>query len=531
MPTKSELARQEVYGMIRARNPVIWVVTREEARVEGYIAEAALTAEYEACTWDVAAGFATITGETINKDIVDPDEALKYIEAESKKKGARKAWIMRDMGPWLVPPIGLTPQRRLRNLARALPEVDLKEGSPQVIIVFSTSPNVPEELLNDVSVINWPLPDREEVAELLDDAISRLDEKWQAKALVGRGAKDAAIDAAVGLTGAEAEACFARSLVQTRKIDPKTVAGAKKEIVSRDGLVQWYDPLPGGLAAVGGLGNLKRWLDRRKLAYSAKARAYGLPPPKGALLAGVPGCGKSMTAKATSAAWGVPLLKLDLGALKSKFVGDSEARIRRALQVIESIGRCVVWIDELEKALAGATQGAADGGVSSDSLGVLLNWMQERKGEAFVLATANDAEKLPPELMRKGRFDCVFFVDLPNFEEKVEVLKAALAAHGRGDLDVSLGRVAEACTDFTSSEIAALVPEAMFKAFAEDRELTTEDLLFEAEGTVPLAKTAEGRIADLRRWGAANAVPASDTPAARMAVPTRRGRRLEMGTV
>jgi SpoVK/Ycf46/Vps4 family AAA+-type ATPase len=264
------------------------------------------------------------------------------------------------------------------------------------------------------------------------------------------------------------------------------------------------------LDEVGGLENMKEWLLARKLAYSAKARAYGLPAPKGVFVAGISGCGKSLTAKSVPTAFGCPLLKLDLGSLKSKFVGDSEANLRKALAVIKAIGRCVVWIDEIEKALQGATSGSSDGGVSSDALGVLLTWMQERDSEAFIIATANDTSSLPPELMRKGRFDEFFFVDLPNDEEREGVLLAALASHGRAKVGIDLAAVAEACVNFTGAEIASIVPEAMFAAFSDDgREIITADLVKVAKGVVPLAETAKEKIAAMRNWAVGRAKSAS----------------------
>ena len=276
----------------------------------------------------------------------------------------------------------------------------------------------------------------------------------------------------------------------------------KRRVIARERVLEWFDPIPGGIDAVGGLDVLKGWLSQRRLAYSPAARAYGLPAPKGMLLVGPPGTGKSLTAKAVATAWGVPLLKMDLGALKSKFVGDSEANIRKAFGVIEAIGRCVVWLDEIEKALAGATQGAADGGVSSDALGAILGWMQERQGEAFVVATSNDAASLPPELLRKGRFDEVFFVDMPNAGERSDVLKASLKAHNRAPLHPEkMEEVAAACDGFTGSEIAAIVPDALFAAFADGaRELLVSDLVTAARSVVPLSKTAAEKIEKLRDW-------------------------------
>jgi hypothetical protein len=434
---------------------------------------------------------------------------------------------MRDLAPWLVGPIGMTTVRQVRNLARLLPTVP--RDNAQALIVITSEANVPAELAGHATVIEWPLPDREEIAAILDAAVDGLPEELRVKA-APNGTRDSAIDAAIGLSGEEAQACYARSLVQHRRIDPATVAKEKKRIIARERVLEWYDPIPGGLDAVGGLDCLKEWLVSRKLAYSPAARAYGLPAPRGALLVGVPGCGKSLTAKAIATAWGVPLLRLDLGSLKSKFVGESEGNLRKALRVIEAIGRCVVWLDEIEKALAGATQGAADGGVSSDALGSILSWMQERSGEAFVIATANDATSLPPELLRKGRFDEIWSIDLPNRVERVEIAAAALRQHGRDPQRIDLPRIGDECEGFTGSEIAALVPDALYAAFADgEREIETRDLLKAAGTIVPLSKTAAEKIARLREWAAARARPAT-TPEGNAAPTGRReqGRAIDL---
>jgi hypothetical protein len=375
--TKSQAIAADISALLRARNSLLWVATREEARVERYLIEAASAAGYVSRTWDVAQGVVDIAGEPERIGSADPE----------------------------------------------------REGA-QAIILLTTSTNIPAELTGHATVIEWPLPDRAEIAAILEVAIDALPGELKGSA-TPNGQRDAAIDAAVGLAGEEAAACYARSLVQLRRIDPATVAQEKRRVIARERVLEWFDPLPGGLDAVGGLENLKAWLESRRLAYSPRARAYGLPAPKGALLVGVPGCGKSLTAKAVATAWGVPLLRVDLGALKSKFGGESEGNLRKAFRVIEAIGRCVVWVDEIEKALQGATSGSADGGVSADALGAILSWMQERPGEAFIISTCNDIEGLPPELLRKGRFDDIWFVDLPSEQERRLVLTATLRSYGR----------------------------------------------------------------------------------------------------
>jgi len=506
-PTKSQEIAADIAALLRARNPLLWVVTREEARAERYLTEAAGAAGYIPRTWDAAQGVVeSLTGKVGNSDLRDPAATLSLI-ADRTKGTERGVYIMRDLPAWLIGLAGATTNRQLRNLARLLPTT--KRESAQAIIVLTPSAEVPAELAGHATVIEWPLPDRDEIASILDAAIGSLPEEMKGKA-APNGKREAAIDAAVGLSGEEAASCYARSLVQLRLIDPATVSKEKRRVIARERVLEWFDPLPGGLDAVGGLENLKAWLAARRTAYSPEARAYGLPAPKGALLVGVPGCGKSLTAKAIATAWGVPLLRVDLGALKSKFVGESEGNLRKAFRVIEAIGRCVVWFDEIEKALEGATSGAADGGVSSDALGAVLSWMQERSGEAFVIATANNVDGLPPELLRKGRFDEVWFVDLPTKPERRSILSAALRAHGRGGVAVNDDVINGATEGFTGAEIAALVPDALYTAYADGaREITSEDLRLAAQTTVPLGKTAAEKIGKLRKWAEGRARPAT----------------------
>jgi hypothetical protein len=506
----------DISALLRSRVSLLWVVSREEARVEGFLFEAAASAGYSARCWDVAQGVTDMTGKPPSPNIgsADPGDTLNAISNRARGSGTtsdRCVWIMRDLAPWLSGPVGMTTVRQLRNLARLLPSVPRDRA--QAIIILTSSAEVPPELSGHATVIEWPLPDRGEIARILDAAINALPAEMQGAAALN-GARDAAIDAAVGLSAEEAQNCFARSLVQHRRIDPPTVAKEKKRVIARERVLEWHDPLPGGLDAVGGLDALKTWLESRKSAYSPAARAYGLPTPKGALIVGVPGTGKSLTAKAIATAWGVPLLRLDLGGLKSKFVGESEGNLRKALGVVEALGRAILWIDEIEKALAGATGSAADGGVSADALSTILVWMSERAGEAFLIATANDASVLPPELLR--RFDTIWSVDLPNHTERQQIILAALRAHNRtpGN-DLWAYDVASATDGFTGAEIAGLVPDAMYRAFADNgRDIDVQDILDATISVVPLSKSSSEKIDKLRAWAVGRARPATTPEAA-----------------
>jgi SpoVK/Ycf46/Vps4 family AAA+-type ATPase len=485
----------DISSLLRARNPLIWCVTREEARAERIVFDAATAAGYVPMWWDCSGGIANLDG-VVDAAAADPGVALAAIR-DSKK---RQVWIMRDLHAWFRDP---TVTRALRSLCRTLPQAPRDQA--RAVIILSPSSEIPPELSGHAIVVDVPLPDRTEISQLLDAAVEALPEEFRAGA-APNGTRDAAIDAALGLSAEEAQSTFARSLIATKRIEPAAVANEKRRVIARERVLEWFDPLPSGLDGVGGLEVLKAWLRQRRQAFTPKAREYGLQPPKGVLLVGVPGCGKSLSAKAIAAAWGMPLLRLDMGALKSKWIGESEGNIRKALQVAETVSPAILWLDEIEKALAGATQGAADGGVSSDALGTVLSWMQDRAGSVFVVATANDVSKLPPELLRKGRFDEVFFVDTPTAAERVSILRAALREHGRDVDSIDAAAVAEATPEFTGAELSALVPDAMFTAFADgERPITTDDLVNAARSTVPLARTAGDRITELRKWATGRA--------------------------
>lgn len=500
--TRGQLKAADVAAGLRARCALFWVVSAEEGRLERALIESAATARYTVRLWDCVGGVTDAAGAEVGPGRSGGDPAACLAAIRDSRE--RAVWIMRDLGPWTKDP---TVCRALRNLGRALPSSPRDEA--RAIIVTSPTADVPPELADLAVVVTWDLPDREEIAAIFDGVIAGLPAEVAANA-VADGVREAAIEAAIGLSAEAAASTYARSLVtQDKRIVPSVVAAEKKRTISGKGL-DWYDPDPRGLAAVGGLDPLKAWLTLRQSAFSEAARAFGLAAPKGIMLVGVPGCGKSLIAKAIAAAWGVPLLRCDLGGAKSPFVGASEANIRKLFAVAEAIGRCVLWIDEIEKALAGATQGAADGGVSADALGTFLSWMQDRKGQVFVIATANDVSKLPPELLRKGRFDEMFFVDLPTATERRAILSVTLAERGRDASTVDVAKIAAACGDFTGSEVAAIVPDALFAAFADGaRALTTADLLAAAATVTPLAKTASEKIKALRDWSNGRARPSS----------------------
>ena len=308
------------------------------------------------------------------------------------------------------------------------------------------------------------------------------------------------------------------AVVETRGIDPKVIAREKARTLKRNGLVEVVEATT-SLDDIGGIRQLQEWLQRRGGAFSASAKAYGLPAPKGLLIVGIPGTGKSLTAKATAGAFGLPLLRLDMGRVFGGIVGQSEANLRSVIQTAEAIAPCVLWIDEIEKGFSGSkSSGSTDGGTSSRVFGSFLSWMQEKDQPVFVVATANDVSKLPPEFLRKGRFDEMFFVDLPDAQERAQIWDIVIKRHGRRPADFDTVVLSRACEQFTGAEIEAVFIDALHEAYAEGREPGPKDILDAMAHTVPLAQLMDGQIGALRHWAKGRArdagAPVKSTPAA-----------------
>lgn len=515
--------KDDITALLRARHTLLWVVTREEQRVEAQIIEAARAANYPVQFWDCATGLQDATGRVLDGSMVAPVGGMPpgIIDAV-RDRTVRMVYVLRDLHLFLRDPFAL---RGLRSLARGLQKAPKAEA--RTVIVLAPSAEVPPELTGHATIIDWPLPQRADIAKLLDDVVASLPDDIREGAAPPE-VREAAIDAAVGLTAEEAANCYARSLVSQRRIIPAIVAGEKKRVIARGRGVTWEDPDPAGLNAVGGLDLVKEWLVQRRAAFSERARAYGLPAPKGLFLVGLPGTGKTLVSRCVAAAWGLPLLSLDFGGMQSKFVGESQTNLRTTLSLLEAVAPCVVRVDEIEKALAGASGPAGDGGVAADALGTFLSWMQERRAPVFVIATANDVRALPPELLRKGRFDEVFFVDLPTSAERAQVVVVACRKYGVDPARIDLAKIAAVTKGFSGAEIAALVPDAMFVAFADgERPIETGDLIAAAVNVVPLAKTASEKIENLREWARGRARLAS-RPEEAAQVQTSAGRSLDL---
>lgn len=499
MSENSTKVNTKITSWFRARNTLMLVRTDDEMRVERALIQCAASAKFEVRFWDCDRGI-TDSNDTVMMQSGDPSAMLGFIRTRKD----RAVYVLRDLHKWFGDPTIL---RKLRNLSKDL-QVAPPNESRSILLLSPMAMELPRDV-PELKTIDYPLPDREEVARLLDDTLNALPESMRADA-APNGTRERAVDAALGLSALNISNSYAVSLVTNRKVDPALVTSEKKALIAGMPGITWSEPDPRGLDAIGGYNELKQWCLSRKAAFTQEARDFGLPAPKGAMLVGLPGTGKSLAAKCIATVFGIPLLRGDLGGAKSKFVGDSEQNIRRLIQLAETMAPCVLWFDEIEKALAGASGPQGDGGVSTDALGVILSWMQEKTASVFVIATANDVRQLPPELLRKGRFDEMFFVDLPQHGERTEIVAAALKERGRSTDGIDLGAIASVTDGFVGAEIAALVPDALYIAFSDGkRAITTEDLKLVASRVVPLSKTASEKITSLRDWANGRARPAS----------------------
>jgi SpoVK/Ycf46/Vps4 family AAA+-type ATPase len=317
------------------------------------------------------------------------------------------------------------------------------------------------------------------------------------------------IKSAQGLILDEIEAVFARSLVEHKRFDLNAILEEKQQIIRKSGLLEYYAP-DSNLMGVGGMELLKDWLAKRQKSFTDAAREYGLPAPKGILLLGVQGCGKSLTAKAVGAQWNLPLLKLDVGRIFGSLVGQSEENIRKAIKVAESVAPCILWADELEKGFAGMSgSGVSDSGTTARVFSTFLTWMQEKTAPVFLIATANDVQVLPPEMLRKGRFDEIFFVDLPDGPEREEIFTIHLKKRKRDLGKFKLKALSKATEGFSGAEIEQVIVGAMFVAFDAGREVAQKDILDEAKAVVPLSVMMREEIEELRTWAEMRTRPAS----------------------
>lgn len=414
------------------------------------------------------------------------------------------AFILKDFHRHMDDPVVV---RRLRDVGQKF------STNRRTVILMGPRVIVPPELGSLVEFLELPLPDRQRLRQLIDETVVRVAKTHALQRKLDASGVESLSENLRGLTEEEAERALSQALVARYAICPETVTDvieAKKAMLKRQEMLEFV-PATESMASVGGLDNLKRWLGERRGAWEDKAREFGLEPPRGVIILGVQGCGKSLCARAVAGEWKLPLVKFDTAAIYDKYIGETEKRIHKVFKVAESLAPCVLWIDELEKVFAGSgpDSASADAGVSSRLLASFLSWMQDRKAPVFVAATCNNVIVLPPELIRKGRFDELFFVDLPTQAERKQIFAIQLEKRKRNPLEFDLERIATAAQGFSGAEIESAVQTAMYGAFARKQDVTTQGLLNALAGTVPLSTTRAEEIQDLRGWAKERAVWAS----------------------
>jgi hypothetical protein len=496
----------EIETLIRARYPILYIISSEEMRVQQLVWDIAKKRQKKMFEWSystgiVPAGTSIQSQKNRNPTTKDPLAALDQVIEQVEPA----IFFFKDFHPFLTKN-NFAITRKLKEIALHL------KNSFKTIVLVSPILEIPTELEKEITVLNHPLPARDDLSALLDKIIADVKQFKQVKIELDDAGRERLLQAALGLTLGEAENVFAKIIVKDERLsgeDVNEVFAEKQQIIRKSGLLEYYATNE-SFTNVGGMAVLKEWLDKRAIAFTTEARAFGLPAPKGILMLGVQGCGKSLCAKAVSNLWQLPLLRFDMGRMFGSLVGSSEENVRRAIAVAESVAPAILWVDEIDKAFAGSQgSGATDGGTTARVFGTFLTWLSEKTAPVFVVATANDISQLPPELLRKGRLDEIFFVDLPSRDERLEVFRIHVTKRGRDAAQFDLAALAEASPNFSGAEIEEAINSALYDAFYAHSELTTPQILTALAQTVPLAKTMDEQINRLRSWAEGRARNAS----------------------
>lgn len=505
---------QQVDTLVRAVYPIIYIVSHEESRVAKALRRVATQRDRQFFTWSCTRGISDGNGGgTSGEDaLMDPLDALEYVNGYN----APAMFAFMDLHAYLDDD---AIKRKVRELADSL------KTESKTLIIVASSLTLPPELEKQVTVLDWPLPGNEEIGSLFDEVIGRMNSRGLRLEFTPEE-REKIITSCLGLTEDEIDNVLAKSLVTHKNVALDVIIGEKAQIIRKSGILDFY-PVDESFGNVGGLDNLRRWLEKRGNAFSTRAREFGLPMPKGVVLLGVQGCGKSLICKALASLWKMPLLRFDVGKIFAGIVGSTEANIRRAISTAEAISPCILWIDEMEKGFAGSQSSSmTDGGVTARALSTFLTWQQEKRDPVFTIATCNSIRSMPPEMLRKGRFDEIFFIDLPTREERVTIFTIHLQKRNRNPDNFDLQMLAAASEYFSGAEIESAVEAGMFDAFdeGETSDVTTDHIVSALGDTVPLAVTAKEEIEALRAWAVARARFASN----HVEVEVRRGEHREI---
>jgi ATPase family associated with various cellular activities (AAA) len=492
-----DVAARDLALLLRSRHPLVLCETVEEQRFETLLREVSSSLGIPYWSWSAASGMTPAHPQDAERS-TDLAWALRTI----RRTSGDGTWLLKDPMPHLDAPATL---RLLRETAQ-----EFAGTGRTIVLVGPLMPIKPE--LEDVQIrFEFALPGPSELAELLRRTARRLTRgNTRARVALSPADADGIVSDLQGLTMFEAERALARAIVEDDALtaaDRPRIRETKKGLVEGGGLLDFL-PTPEGPDQIGGLGKLKKWIATRHIGFLPSPEGQALDPPKGILLIGVQGCGKSLAAKSVAAAWGLPLLALDAGKLLAPYIGESERNLRDALRRVERIAPCVLWIDEIEKAFASARSSESDGGVSKRLIGGLLTWMQERAARVFLVATANAVDELPPEMMRKGRVDEVFFVDLPDLAARTQIFRLHLARRKEDPSRFDTAALAAAAAGFSGAEIEQAIVSALYEARSGRFPLDTGAILVAIRSTRPLSVVRSERIEALRAWAAGRCVPA-----------------------
>ncbi len=468
--------------LIKSRTSLIWIRTKEEERLEKLINFSCERLHIKRfISWDCVGGIKGLINEE-GKFSNNPLGVLNWLKEQSSEVST--ILLVKDFHKFYEDP---SINRTIKELSSTL-----KKTSNNLIISSHLFPSS-EELDELMTIVDLPLPDQKELKNLIKKIAINTNSNLEEKDLIELSV------ASSGLTEIKVKQVTAKALAQRGKIskeDIKDILEEKKQVIARSEILEFFET-KSTQDDIGGLNVLKVWLNQRYRAFSKEARDYGLPIPKGVLLVGAQGTGKSLTAKSISKSWSMPLLRLDVGRLFSSLVGSSEARTRETISRAEAMSPCILWIDEIDKGFGGDAR--SDGGTSQRVLASLLTWMSEKESAVFVIATANAIDKLPAELLRKGRFDEIFFLDLPNSEERLNILDLHLKKR-RPDYNFPLSTIIDRTDGFSGAELEQAVIEGMHISFSENRELMEKDLIKAVSELVPLSRTAKEQIDSLKEW-------------------------------
>jgi len=538
MDTPATSPRERLKLLINSSSPLVVIETVEESRALDLVRNAAFELQLPVFEWSIADGLtrfekkpkspspanyqvqdflAPITPNEVNiasgagsiANTQQPEGVLAHIMTMN----IEAVFVLKDFHRHLDSAIV---NRRLREVAESITD------SRRTLIITAPSVELPPEMQCYAEYLQLPLPDPTRIRQIIEECFSRLSKKLTLKRRATSDELDIIASNLRGLTEDEAERAISQAIVARYALSGEIaddVLKTKKELLRRSGMLEFIE-CDESMTSIGGLENLKKWLSRRKGTWEPAAHAAGLDAPKGVIIMGVQGCGKSLCARAVAGEWRLPLVKFDSSAIYDKFIGETEKRMHKLFAVAEQLAPAVLWIDELEKVFAGSgpDSASADAGVSSRLLGSFLSWMQDRKAPVFVAATCNNVTVLPPELIRKGRFDEIFFVDLPNASERRAIFEVQLAQHKLNIAEFDLGKLIAASHGYSGAEIEAAIKSAMYTAFADKKFMSTELVSTELAASVPLSATRAEDLENLRAWAQERAVQASYPESAEAAV-------------